>query len=65
MTIIIGIIVFALVWETAKGRLLIGTAAKCVYSCIAFAICMAIPIPILNFIIAIWLVAKIWASEIG
>jgi len=65
MTIIIGIIVFALIWETAKGRFLIGTAAKCVYSCIAFAICLAIPVPIINFILAIWFVAKIWQSEIG
>lgn len=65
MAIVIGIIVFALIWETAKGRFLIGTTAKYVYSCITFAICMAIPIPIFNFILAIWLISKIWESQVG
>ena len=43
----------------------IGIIFKFLYSCVAISICMAIPIPIINIIIAIYWVIQIWASPVG
>ena len=65
MGVIIGIIIFYLLWGTDIGKFLLGNFAKIVYSCIAISICMSIPIPILNVILAIYVVIEIWKSPIG
>lgn len=46
-------------------KIFLGNFAKLIYSGIAAVICMAIPIPIINILITIWVVGKIWSSEIG
>ena len=56
MAVIIGIIVFLIIWNTDIGKFIIGNLAKFIYSAIAIAVCMAIPIPVLNIILAIWVV---------
>ncbi len=65
MSIIIGIIIFLVIWETNIGKFIIGNLAKVFYSIIAISICMAIPIPLINILIAIGVVGHIWGSEIG
>lgn len=65
MGIIIAIIILVISWNTGIGKFLIGNLAKFIYSGIAIAICMAIPIPVLNVIFAIIIVLKIWDSPIG
>lgn len=65
MEIIIIIILFCLVWNTGIGRFILGNMAKVCFSAIGAAVCMAIPIPILNVILAIVVVIKIWGSKIG
>ena len=65
MELIIALIIFSLLWNTRLGRLLIGNLAKIIYSVIAITICVAIPIPLVNILVAIWIVGAIWASEIG
>ena len=65
MGVIVGIVIFVIIWNTPIGRFIIGNMAKCIYSVIAFSICMAIPIPVINILLAIWIIAEIWKSEIG
>ena len=65
MGVIVCIILFVCIWNTGIGKFIIGNIAKFAYSAIAIAICMAIPIPILNIFLAIYLVGAIWSSKIG
>lgn len=65
MGVIVGIIIFVILWNTDIGKFLLGNLAKIIYSGIAIAICMAIPIPILNVLLAIIVVLNIWNSKIG
>lgn len=65
MGIIIAIIIFLLLWNTGLGKFILGNLAKVLYSVIAIAICMAIPIPVINILITIWVVGAIWSSKIG
>lgn len=46
------------------GKLWLGIIAKIFYSLIAIALCMAIPIPVLNVILAIYFVLEIWKSPV-
>ncbi len=65
MWVIVGIIIFAIIWNTPIGKFVIGNFAKVIYSCIAIALCMAIPIPVINILLAVWVVKEIWSSKIG
>ena len=65
MGVIIIIIIIWLIWNSEIGKFLIGNLFKIIYSSIAIAICMAIPIPIINILIAICVVGAIWSSPIG
>ena len=59
------IIVLVFIWNTSLGKFIIGNIAKMIYSGIAISICMAIPIPIVNVLLALYFVSAIWSSEIG
>ena len=65
MSVIIIIVVIWLILNTQIGKFIIGNLFKFIYSGIAIAICMAIPIPIINIFLAIWVVGAIWSSSIG
>lgn len=66
--IIIGIGVYAFFSGNASasdvGKFWLGILAKVFYSAIAIGLCMAIPIPVLNVILAIYFVLQIWGSPI-
>lgn len=64
MSLIIGIIFLVIIWNTPIGKFILGNIAKMLYSSIAISICMAIPIPIINVLLALWLVCEIWKSPI-
>lgn len=65
MGLIVALIIFYLLWNTGLGKFILGNLAKLIYSGIAIAICMAIPIPVVNVLITIWVVGAIWSSKIG
>lgn len=65
MSVIIAIIIFYLLWSSGLGKYLLGSLAKIVYSGIAISICMLIPIPVLNVLLALYVVIEIWKSPIG
>ena len=65
MELIIALIIFSLLWNTRLGRFVIGNLAKIMYTVIAITICMAIPIPLVNILVTMWIVGAIWASKIG
>lgn len=46
------------------GKFWFGIIMKSFYSSIAIGLCMAIPIPILNVIIAVIIVLQIWGSPV-
>lgn len=66
--IIIGIGIYAFLSGNASagevGKFWIEIIAKVFYSAIAIGLCMAIPIPVLNVIIAIIVVLQIWGSPV-
>lgn len=68
MATILGLIVLYVLWKVLFGnifgRFVIGIIFKFIYSSIAFAICMAIPIPIINFLLAIYIICAIWGSPV-
>ena len=67
--IIIGIGVYAFLSGNASagdvGKFWPGIIAKVFYSAIAIGLCMAIPIPIVNIIIAVIIVLQIWGSPVS
>ena len=69
VVIFVVLAIYALITKQATfkdvGREGIGIIFKIFYSCVAISICMAIPIPIINIIIAIYWVIQIWASPVG
>lgn len=66
--IIIGIGIYFLVSGKASagdvGKFWLGILAKGFYSVIAIGLCMAIPIPVVNVILAIYFVLQIWKSPV-
>lgn len=67
--IIIGIGIYAFLSGNATpgdvGKFWLGILAKAFYSMIAIGLCMAIPIPVLNIVIAIIIVLQIWGSPVS
>ena len=66
--IIVGIGVYALLSGKASagevGLFWLGILAKVFYSAIAIGLCLAIPIPVVNIIIAVIVVLQIWGSPV-
>ncbi len=66
--IVFGIGVYAFLSGKASagdvGKFWLGILAKGFYSVIAIGLCMAIPIPVLNVILAIYFVLQIWGSPV-
>lgn len=66
--LIIGIGIYFLVSGNARagdvGKFWLGILAKGFYSVIAIGLCMAILIPVVNVILAIYFVLQIWKSPV-